>query len=66
MQSFDERYYTPLEGMPPYLLEGQGWIENSNVSLFYKHNAVFSDTHASTGQFLSVHTASMPLVVFVS
>ena len=44
MQSFDERYYTPLVGMPSYRLEGKGDIENANFSLFNKHNAVFSDT----------------------
>ena len=55
MQSFDERYYTPLEGMPRYELVGKGWIENSNFSLFDKHNSVFSDTRFDWAIPLGAH-----------
>ena len=55
MQSFDERYYTPLEGMPRYELKGKGWIENSNFSLFDKHNSVFSDTRFDWAIPLGAH-----------
>ena len=55
MQSFDERYYTPLVGMPRYQLEGKGYIENSNFSLFNKHNSVFSDTRFDWAIPLGAH-----------
>ncbi len=55
MQSFDERYYTPLVGMPRFELVGKGWIENSNFSLFDKHNAVFSDTRFDWAIPLGAH-----------
>ena len=48
MQSFDEAYYTPIKGMPSYLLEGnQRTTENSKYSLFSKHNAVFNDARVN-------------------
>lgn len=55
MQSFDERYYTPLEGMPRFELVGKGYIENSNFSLFDKHNSVFSDTRFDWAIPLGAH-----------
>ena len=45
-QSFDERYYTPLVGMPRYTLAGSGNVDNANFSADTRHNAVFSDTRA--------------------
>ncbi|MDE6722014.1 MAG: SusC/RagA family TonB-linked outer membrane protein [Bacteroidaceae bacterium] len=47
MQSFDEDYFTPLEGMPEYLKDGNIAVtRNSKHSLFTKHDALFSDTRA--------------------
>ena len=47
MQSFDEDYFTPLEGMPEYTKEGNASVtKNSKHSLFTKHDAIFSDTRA--------------------
>ena len=43
-QSFDERYYTPLVGMPRYTIEGSGNVENADFSVFTRHHAIFSDT----------------------
>ena len=45
-QSFDERYYTPLVGMPNYTIPGSGTVKNANLSIFTTHHAVFSDTKA--------------------
>ena len=55
LQSFDERYYSPLIGMPTYLLEGRGYVDNSNESIFSKHTAVFSDTQAKWAIPLGKH-----------
>ena len=44
LQSFDERYYTPVIGMPDFTLEGKGMTNNTNASLYYRHNAIFSNT----------------------
>lgn len=55
MQSFDERYYTPLIGMPTFELPGKGSIENANFSLFNKHNSVFSDTRFDWAIPLGAH-----------
>lgn len=47
MQSFDESYFTPIEGMPVYYTPGsEAQTDNSKWSLYTKHNAVFSDTRA--------------------
>lgn len=45
-QSFDERYYTPIDGMPSFTIPGSGEVRNSNFSTFTRHNAIFSDTRA--------------------
>ncbi len=45
-QSFDERYYTPLVGMPSYTIPGSGLVKNANLSIFSSHHAIFSDTQA--------------------
>ncbi len=45
-QSFDERYFTPLVGMPTYTLPGSGNVKNADLSIFSTHHAVFSDTRA--------------------
>ena len=55
MQSFDERYFTPLIGMPTYLLEGHGYVSNTNASIYSKHNSIFSDTRADWAIPLGQH-----------
>lgn len=47
MQSFDESYFTPIEGMPTYRDPSkEAATQNSKYSLYTTHNAVFSDTRA--------------------
>jgi TonB-linked SusC/RagA family outer membrane protein len=47
MQSFDESYFTPRDGMPARLYEGkEALTRNTKNSLFTQHNGVFSDTRA--------------------
>ena len=55
MQSFDERYFTPLVGMPTYLLEGRGYVDNTDASIYSKHNSIFSDTRADWAIPLGQH-----------
>ncbi|MCQ2076811.1 MAG: SusC/RagA family TonB-linked outer membrane protein [Bacteroidaceae bacterium] len=55
LQSFDERYYTPLIGMPDFILEGRGMVSNANKSLYARHNAVFSDTRFNWAIPLGAH-----------
>ena len=55
MQSFDERYFTPLVGMPTYLLEGRGYVGNTDASIYSKHNSIFSDTRADWAIPLGAH-----------
>ena len=55
MQSFDERYFTPLVGMPTYLLEGRGYVNNTDASIYSKHNSIFSDTRADWAIPLGQH-----------
>ncbi len=54
-QSFDERYYTPLVGMPSFTIPGSGEVRNSNFSKFTRHNAIFSDTRADWAIPLGEH-----------
>lgn len=47
LQSFDECYFTPIIGMPEFMLPGNlEKTPNSKYSMFSRHNAVFSDTRA--------------------
>lgn len=47
MQSFDEAYFTPIIGMPTYHITGNPQeTRNTKLSLYAKHNSVFSDTRA--------------------
>ena len=54
-QSFDERYYTPLVGMPQYTIPGSGYVQNANLSVFTRHNAVMSDTRADWNPLMGDH-----------
>ena len=55
LQSFDERYYTPLIGMPDFILKGRGMVSNANKALYARHNAVFSDTRFNWAIPLGAH-----------
>ncbi len=56
MQSYDETYFTPLIGMPTYAYENLvSDVENTKKSIFTKHNAIFSDTHADWAIPLGAH-----------
>jgi len=45
-QGFDEKYFTPLDGMPAFKIPGSEEVTNSDFSLFTHHHAIFSDTRA--------------------
>jgi len=55
MNNLDEIYYTPVGGMPVYMLEGYGAVNNRRASMFAKHNAIFSDTQANWAIPLGAH-----------
>ena len=55
LQSFDERYYTPVIGMPDFTLAGKGMVTNTNSSLYYRHNAIFSNTRFDWAIPLGAH-----------
>ena len=56
MQSFDESYFTPEEGMPTYHAAGnEADTKNSKWSLYTRHNAVFSDTRADWAIPMGAH-----------
>ncbi len=55
MQSFDETYFTPIKGMPTYLLSGNRTIENTKEVLYTNHTAIFSDTRADWAIPLGAH-----------
>lgn len=47
MQSYDETYFTPIEGMPNYTVDGKGVVDHKKMSLYSKHNAIYSDTRVN-------------------
>ena len=44
MQSMNEKYYTPIKGMPDYQVEGMGLVNNSRRVMDSQMNSIFSDT----------------------
>ena len=50
-----QRYYRPTGGMPIFLIEGIGSVENMAMSLFAKETSVMSDTRLHFNKHLGSH-----------
>lgn len=55
LQSFDERYFTPIVGTPDFTLEGKGIANNTDESLYSRHHAIWSDTRFNWALPLGAH-----------
>ena len=53
-----QRYYRPVGGVPTYLVEGIGRVQNLAMSMFSKETSVVSDTRLSFKRQLGVHSVS--------
>ena len=50
-----QRYYRPLGGVPTYLIEGIGRVQNLAMSMFSKQTSVVSDTRLSYAKRFASH-----------
>jgi len=50
-----QRYYRPVGGMPTYLIEGVGTVQNLAMSMFSKETSVMSDTRLRFTKNLGRH-----------
>ena len=50
-----QRYYRPLGGMPSFLIDGIGTVQNKAMSMFSKENSIVSDTRLQFTKHLREH-----------
>lgn len=50
-----QRYYRPLTGMPTFLIEGIGPVQNQAISMFSKETSIESDTRLQFTKQLGAH-----------
>ena len=50
-----QRYYRPKDGMPTFLIDGLGYVQNKAMSMFSKETSVMSDTRLEWTKQLREH-----------
>ena len=55
LDRISQRYYRPLGGMPTFLIEGLGRVQNLSMSMFSKETSVMSDTRLQWTKQLREH-----------
>ena len=55
LDRISQRYYRPLGGMPTFLIEGIGRVQNMAMSMFSKETSVQSDTRLEWNKELNGH-----------
>jgi len=55
LDRISQRYYRPLGGMPTFLIEGIGRVQNMAMSMFSKETSVMSDTRLQWTKQLREH-----------
>ena len=59
LDRISQRYYRPNNGMPMFLIEGIGSVQNKAMSMFSKENAISSDTRLTLTSHLSPLTSHL-------
>jgi len=65
LDRISQRYYRPNNGMPLFLIEGIGSVQNKAMSMFSKETSISSDTRLSLTTHLSPLTSQHTLNAFV-
>lgn len=55
LDRISQRYYRPINGMPTFLIEGLGRVQNMSKSAFSKQTSVMSDTRLQWTKQLGAH-----------
>jgi TonB-linked SusC/RagA family outer membrane protein len=55
LDRISQRYYRPLGGMPTFLIEGIGLVQNMAMSMFSKETSITSDTRLQFAKQLREH-----------
>ena len=58
LDRISQRYYRPLGGMPTFLIEGLGRVQNKAMSMFSKETGVSSDTRLEWKKQMGAHFVS--------
>ena len=55
LDRISQRYYRPKNGMPTFLIEGIGRVQNKDMSMFSKETVISSDTRLEWSKQLAAH-----------
>ena len=55
LDRISQRYYRPKNGMPTFMIEGIGRVQNKAMSMFSKETAISSDTRLTWSKQLHAH-----------
>ncbi len=55
LDRISQRYYRPLGGMPTFLIEGIGRVQNKAMSMFSKETIISSDTRLQWNKHIGAH-----------
>jgi TonB-linked SusC/RagA family outer membrane protein len=58
LDRISQRYYRPKNGMPTFLIEGIGRVQNKAMSMFSKETSISSDTRIEWHKQLAAHFVS--------
>ncbi len=56
LDRISQRYYRPLGGMPTFLIEGIGRVQNKAMSMFSKETVISSDTRLDWNKLFGEHS----------
>ena len=65
LDRISQRYYRPNNGMPMFLIEGIGSVQNKAMSMFSKETSISSDTRLALTTHFSPHAPQHTLNAFV-
>ncbi len=66
LDRISQRYYRPNNGMPLFLIDGIGSVQNKAMSMFSKENAISSDTRLNINpQSSTIHQSPSSIQAFI-